>query len=148
MKLEVQFLDIDAVFPIRAHDTDAGLDLVATRMYFDAATKIFTYSTGIAVAIPKGYAGLLFPRSSITKTDLILANSVGVIDSDYRGELLVKFRVGKEQDGYSSTFPKAYQVGEKIAQLVIIPIALPTPIQVVELNTTERGKGGFGSTGA
>lgn len=95
--------------------------------------------SGIAVEIPKGYAGFLFPRSGVYKTWSYLTNCVGVIDSDYRGEVCAIF----------STFTgkKFYQVGERFAQLVILPVPEVEYIEAEELSSTERGAGGYGSTG-
>ena len=138
MRLKFKRLSPEATVPKRAHDTDAGLDLTATRMSYDARTEIYTYGTGIAVEIPEGYMGLLAPRSSIYKKDLQLANSVGIIDSAYRGEIVLKFRALGTQD---------YDIGDRIGQLIIVPIALPMPVEVEELSNTARNQGGFGSSG-
>lgn len=138
--LRVKLLHEDAEKPTRAHDGDAGLDLRAVHTYVieEGITKV---RTGIGVEIPYGYVGLLFIRSSIaTKRGLELANSVGVIDAHYRGELIVALKnEGNE--------PVTIRKGERIAQLVISPILLPTVEVVDELSETERGEGGFGSTG-
>jgi len=131
------------VLPERAHPTDAGLDLVATRLTqeVDASGKlILVYHTDIAVEIPEGYVGLLFMKSSIAQRSISLCNAVGVIDSDYRGEIMSKFKITTD------AIPSVYQPGDKFAQLVIVPISLPTPVIVTELSETERGEGGFGST--
>lgn len=139
IKLKVKKLHPDAVIPSIAKPGDAGMDLTAVSQSVDADTNMI-YHIGIAVEIPEGYVGLLFPRSSNSKKDLLLSNSVGVIDSGYRGELMVKFK--KLQ-----TFPKHYEVGERVAQLVIIEIPKVTVSEVDELSSSERGEGGFGSTG-
>jgi len=96
--------------------------------------------------IPKGYVGLVFPRSSIRKTDLSLTNSVGVIDSGYRGELQATFKkvYGPNDVRIDQT---DYKVGDRIAQIIIIPYPQITFVEVDELSITERGEGGFGSTG-
>ena len=91
--------------------------------------------------IPKGYVGLVFPRSSIRNQDLILSNCVGVIDSGYRGELQATF---KKTNGLDSL---KYKVGERGAQIVILPYPQIRMIESNELSNTERGEGGFGSTG-
>ena len=138
MKVKIKKLDIDAVVPRYAKVGDAGLDLVATsrKQEYD----IITYGTSIAVEIPEGYVGLIFPRSSIYKTDLILTNSVGVIDSGYRGEIMFKFKaIG---DIFNS-----YSVGDRIGQLIILPYPQIEFEEVEELSTTTRGEGGFGSSG-
>lgn len=139
IKLKVKKLHPDAVIPSIAKPGDAGMDLTAVSQSVDADTNMI-YHIGIAVEIPEGHVGLLFPRSSNSKKDLLLSNSVGVIDSGYRGELMVKFK--KLQ-----TFPKHYEIGERVAQLVIMEIPKVTVAVVDELSSSERGEGGFGSTG-
>ena len=99
----------------------------------------YVYLTGIALEIPSGYVGLLFPRSSVSRTCLSLANSVGVVDSGYRGEIMLKF-------GCSSTL-SCYKVGDRIGQLIIMPYPQVQFEQVEELSDSDRGEGGFGSTG-
>ena len=103
-----------------------------------------TIHTGVRVEIPYGYAGMLFARSSLSKTGWILGNSVGVIDRDFRGEILVKLRYIGDADDYSAPF----EIGDRIAQLVVITSIPPQKWQVgdVDLNT-KRGDKGFGSTG-
>ena len=131
------------VLPTRAHSTDAGLDLTATRLTqeVDASGKlILVYHTDIAVEIPEGYVGLLFMKSSVYNRSLTLTNAVGVIDSGYRGEIISKFKITTD------AIPSVYQPGEKFAQLVIVPVALDETEFVDELSDTERGEGGFGST--
>ena len=131
------------VLPERAHPTDAGLDLTATRLTqeVDASGKlVLVYHTDIAVEIPEGYVGLLFMKSSISKRSIDLVNAVGVIDSDYRGEIMGKFKITTD------AIPSVYQHGEKFAQLIIMPIMLGTAEFVDELSETNRGDGGFGST--
>lgn len=141
VELKIKKLHSDAVIPSIAKAGDAGMDLTAVSQTIDADSN-FIYNIGLAVEIPEGYVGLLFPRSSNSKKDLILSNSVGVIDSGYRGELMVKFKhIG------GSPFPKIYSAGERIAQLVIIEIPKVIVTVVDELSSSERGEGGFGSTG-
>lgn len=147
MKIKFEKLHDDAVLPKYAKEGDAGMDLVATSKNIGSKmisenvgeTSYIQYGTGLAVEIPEGYVGLLFPRSSITKSDLILKNSVGVIDSGYRGEICLRFYPTKSSGD-------RYNVGERIGQLIIIPIPKIEPIWSLELSDTERGKGGFGST--
>lgn len=122
--------------PLFKADGNAGYDLTATSktdggMYIE-------YGTDIAVAIPEGFGGFLFPRSSVSNYGLILANCVGVVDSSYRGEIKLRF---KAVDG------PQYKVGERVGQLVLLPILSPTWAEVEELPATVRGFGGFGSTG-
>lgn len=131
------------VLPTRAHSTDAGLDLTATRLTqeVDASGKlILVYHTDIAVEIPEGYVGLLFMKSSVYNRSLTLTNCVGVIDCGFIGEIIGKFKITTD------AIPSVYQPGEKFAQLVIVPVALDETEFVDELSDTERGDGGFGST--
>lgn len=138
-KLKVKQLHRDALVPTSANPGDAGLDLVATNIEWDHENKTITYGTGIAVEIPFGHVGLLFPRSSVYKTGLTLCNSVGVIDSGYRGEIKAKFYNPNNQTGYD--------LGDKIVQLVVVPFTT-LPIKLVdELSSSERGTGGWGSSG-
>lgn len=212
MQIKFKKLSSKAVIPQRAHQTDAGFDLVATSRIFDKDGNA-TYGTGIAVEIPEGYMGLVFPRSSIAKKDLALSNSVGIIDSGYRGEILAKFKPtllyvdnpplpsaridAREPEGGSdqtdirtqsvdfygaSSFnydcyleankrffdygelheddndyiigrtpctlnPRVYEVGDRIAQLVIVPTLDVIFEEADELTPTDRADGGYGSTG-
>ena len=140
MQVKIKKLNPNAVIPTCAKSGDAGMDLVATKIISNTTFDV-TYGTDLAMEIPKGFVGLVFPRSSIRKYELILSNSVGVIDSGYRGELQATF---KKENGLDSL---AYKVGDKIAQIMIIPYP-PIEFDVVdELSDTERGDGGFGSTG-
>jgi dUTP pyrophosphatase len=140
MQVRIKKLNESAVIPSYAKDGDAGMDLIATSIIGEEPFQI-TYGLGVALEIPKGFVGLVFPRSSIRKTDLSLTNCVGVIDSGYRGELQATFRKHK---GVAS---KTYEVGDRVAQIMIIPHP-PIEFHVVdELSDTERGEGGFGSTG-
>jgi dUTP pyrophosphatase len=120
---------------------DAGADLVATSVDFSRKNQV-VYGTGIAVEIPEGMVGLVFPRSSVRNYDLSMANSVGVIDSGYRGEIMVTFNVLNLH-----TVENSYQVGDRIAQLIIIPVPLAKYVEVEELSETQRGQQGHGSTG-
>lgn len=129
-----------AVKPIYSKVGDAGLDLVATTFVAVNETHI-TYGTDLAFEIPEGYVGLIFPRSSIRNYTLSLSNSVGVIDSGYRGEVQVTF------NKLSSNKPVYYNQGDKIAQMIILPYPQIALVEVAELSSTERGEGGFGSTG-
>lgn len=132
-------LHSDAVIPKYAKPGDAGLDLVATQI-ISQDTQQVTYGTGLAIEIPEGYVGLIFPRSSIRKYELALSNSVGVIDSGYRGEIQATFNTR-----YYGEI--VYKKGDKIAQLVIIPYPQVELYESDELSESERGSGGFGSTG-
>lgn len=140
-------LDENTVIPSYANEEDAGLDFTATSKTYDDAGNIM-YGTSIALAIPKGYVGLLFPRSSVSKKLQILANSVGVIDSSYRGEIIFKFK--PIEGGHSrniSTLEDQYEVGDRIGQIVILPYPLVKLSEVDELPDSIRGNNGFGSTG-
>lgn len=147
MKVKIKKLHPEAVIPKYAKNGDAGLDLTAISQEFKRLpdnSKIITYETGLAVEIPEGYVGLIFPRSSISKTSLSLTNSVGVIDSGYRGEIKFKFRI----DANSRPVQECtYKTGERIGQLIIIPYPKVELEEVEELSSTERGIGGFGSSG-
>lgn len=128
----------EAVIPTRANPTDAGADLTATSVKI--TDSYIEYGTGIAIQLPENHCGLIFPRSSISNYDLKLCNSVGVIDEAFRGEILLRFNTTKPYGN------KGYQVGDRIGQLVIIPLPEITFEEVEELNDTERGNGGFGSS--
>lgn len=139
MEVRIKKLTENAKMPTKAHATDAGYDLYAASTSVDKNYNV-VYGTGVAVEIPTGYVGLVFPRSSIASKDIMLSNSVGVIDSGYRGEVMAKFkRVTGEFD--------SYQVGDRIAQLIIIPYPEVTFVEVDELSDSDRGVGGYGSTG-
>jgi len=140
MKVKIKKLDPNAVIPKYAKEGDAGLDLVATSK-IENTTFQATYGTGLAVEIPKGFVGLVFPRSSIRNTELQLSNSVGVIDSGYRGEIRATFNKTNGLDSMD------YRVGDRIAQLIVIPYPEVEFEEVSELSDTDRGNGGFGSTG-
>lgn len=144
--MEVKFkkLSDKAVTPTYAHDGDAGLDLTATGIHSEineCGQFVIVYHTGLAFEIPKGYVGLIFPRSSIAKKSLTLTNCVGVIDSNYRGEVLAKFK-----NTTGDSVPAVYPIGAKIAQLIIMPYPIVSLIESDELSSTERGEGGFGSS--
>jgi dUTP pyrophosphatase len=140
MKVKIKKIHPDAVIPSYAKTGDAGMDLVATSIINEEVFQI-TYGLGIALEIPEGFVGLVFPRSSIRKTDLSLTNCVGVIDSGYRGELQATFR---KERGVAS---RKYEVGDRALQIMIIPHPTIEFNEVNELSNTERGDGGFGSTG-
>lgn len=141
MQVKIKKLHPDAVIPKYAKEDDAGMDLVATEIINETSDQV-TYGTGLAMEIPEGFVGLVFPRSSIRKYDLSLSNSVGVIDSGYRGELQVTFKKTKQ---YTSA---TYNVGDRVAQIMIIPRPYINFVEAKELSSTERGDGGFGSTGS
>ena len=143
MHVKIKKLHPNAVIPTYAKDGDAGMDLVATSIISETTTDV-TYGMGIALEIPYEFVGLIFPRSSVRKYDLALTNCVGVIDSGYRGELQATFKKTNWLKGNES---EKYQIGDRIAQIIIIPHPYITFDEVEELSSTERGEGGFGSTG-
>ncbi len=138
MRIRIKKVHENAVVPKYAHFGDAGVDLVAVRHWEDDHGNT-CYGTGLAMEIPVHYVGLLFPRSSVSKTNLRLCNSVGVIDSGYRGEIIVKF----DKNG-----AKGYKVGDRVAQLVLVPIPSVQFVEVINLPGSDRGTGGFGSSGS
>lgn len=158
MKVRTKIIDKSIFTPLLryAKQGDAGIDLTATSKRYDSDGNI-VYGTNRAFEIPEGYVGLLFPRSSNSKKDLRLTNSVGVLDSGYRGEILFKFR----NDNFASMnpmlkndlingqigFSNEYEIGDRIGQLIIIPYPTIEFEEVDELSETERGAGGYGSTG-
>ena len=155
LDVQIKRLHQDAVIPAYAKPGDAGMDLTAISMKVDPDGLYIEYGTGLAIAIPDGYVGYLFPRSSVSNTSLDLKNSVGVIDSSYRGEIRFRFhdhRMKPEVTGHELTgnyIPSkyAYAVGDRIGQIIIMPIPAVKFTEVDELTSTERGVGGYGSTG-
>lgn len=139
MKIRFKKINENAVMPTKAHASDAGFDLTATSRMYDN-NNCYVYGCGLAVEIPEGYVGLVFPRSSNAKKDLLLSNSVGVIDSGYRGEIMAKFKTLRP-------FPQMYKIGERFAQLIIMPIPDIEWEETEELSDSERGTGGYGSSG-
>lgn len=129
--------------PAKAHATDAGFDLYCTSIEIDWEKRQLVCHTGLAFEIPDGYVGLIFPRSSVSNKPLMMANSVGVIDSGYRGEVTAKFNIIGMQEIYANN----YQVGDKIAQMIIIPYPEINFVESEKLSDTDRGSGGYGSTG-
>ena len=140
MKVLFKKLHPDAVKPKFGKPGDAGADLVATVAW--ATESQIVYGTGLAVEIPEGMVGLVFPRSSVRNYALSMANSVGVIDSGYRGEIMVTFNIKT-----SHNTRELYKIGDRIAQLVIVPVPLIQYVETKELSETSRGEGGHGSTG-
>lgn len=136
--LPVRRLDPAAVLPTRAHADDAGLDLYALEDTTAPPGEGSVLRTGVAVAVPAGHVGLLCDRSSMAKRGLKTAG--GVIDAGYRGEVgVVVWNLSRQ--------PQTVKKGERIAQMLLVPIAAPTPIDSSDLGSTTRGAGGFGSTG-
>lgn len=147
MEVKIKRLVEDAVIPAYAHDTDAGLDLVATSYEYKDDIHCHVYGTGLAVEIPEGYVGLLFPRSSNRKTESYLTNHVGVVDSGYRGEIMLSFKTRDYKEVAIQQLYKPYEVGDKVAQLIIMPYPKIKFIEVDELSNSDRGENGHGSTG-
>ena len=139
MKVKVMKLDAGAKIPKYAKAGDAGMDLYAVSQKFDDHGN-YVFGTGLAMEIPEGYVGLIFPRSSISKTSHSLRNAVGVIDSGYRGEIMMKYDI-------NTLNSPVYEVGDRIAQIIILPYPEIEFEEAWELSKTNRGKGGFGSTG-
>ena len=143
MELKIKRLSDKAIMPIRAHEGDAGLDLTTTSITSEineCGQFILVYHSDIAVEIPDGYVGLLFPRSSIAKKSIQFTNAVGVIDSG--GEIMAKVR-----NTSGDSIPAVYKVGEKFAQLVIVPYVSDITIsEVSELQESDRGTSGYGSS--
>jgi dUTP pyrophosphatase len=150
MEVRIKKLNPNAVIPTYAKPGDGGMDLVATSIISDTPEQI-TYGMGIALEIPEGFVGLIFPRSSVRKTGLMLSNCVGVCDSGYRGELQATFNkvFGSERMYDETKIPTTeyYKVGDRIAQIMIIPYPPIEFMEVEQLSDSERGEGGFGSTG-
>ena len=140
LQVKIKRLSENAVIPCYAKDGDAGMDLVAIDKE-DISINQVKYFTGISMEIPYGYVGLIFPRSSVYKYGLSLSNSVGVIDSGYRGEIMVIFNKKFGLD------LRNYKVGDRVAQIIILPYPQVMFVESEELSETERGSGGFGSTG-
>lgn len=138
--IRVKKLVPEAVLPKKAHASDAGFDLVAVSVEEDRKREIVTYHTGIAMEIPEGYVGLVFPRSSVYKHQLVLSNCVGVIDSGYRGEILLKYRVMQPHIS-------RYCSGDRVGQIVIVALPEFEMVESDDLSDSDRGEGGYGSTG-
>jgi dUTP pyrophosphatase len=142
MTLRVVRLDPRATLPARAHPDDAGLDLHALEAATLAPGERASIPTGIAIAIEPGHAGLVLPRSGLAaRHGISVVNAPGLIDSGYRGEL----RVLLLNNDSSASFE--VEAGDRIAQLVLIAVAIAEPVEVTQLSETPRGVGGFGSSG-
>lgn len=139
MKVKVKKLSENVVVPQYAKSGDAGLDLTATSRNVDQKGFV-EYGTGLSFEIPEGYVGLIFPRSSISKINMSLTNSVGVVDSGYRGEVKLRFKPSGAGNGI-------YEIGERVGQLIILPYPSVELVEADELDETDRGSGGFGSSG-
>ena len=167
LEVKIKKLHKDAVIPKYETVGSAGMDLTAVSKEYDEYGNI-CYDTGLAFEIPENHVGLIFPRSSLSKKDLSLANHVGVIDADYRGSISFKFKptlcyadyTPKSDEDYKEnsdyiTVPQItdndivhedYSIGDRIGQIIIVPYPKVSFVEVDELSETERGTGGFGST--
>jgi dUTP pyrophosphatase len=145
MIVKFKKLKEEAVTPSYSKAGDAAMDLTAITKnqvmntdFYSQDLKYLEYGTGLSIEVPENHVALIFPRSSISETDLTLTNSVGVIDSGYRGEIKFRFRATKNEIQYN--------VGDRVGQMLIIPYPTIELEEVKELSKTERGTGGFGST--
>ena len=167
LEVKIKKLHKDAVIPKYETVGSAGMDLTAVCKEYDVNGNI-CFDTGLSFEIPEGFVGLIFPRSSLSKKDLMLTNSVGVIDSDYRGSVSFKFKPTlcyadytpksdedfKESSDYIATpqivdndiIHEDYSIGDRIGQIIIVPYPKVSFVEVDELSKTDRGTGGFGST--
>lgn len=142
MELKVARLKDGATLPSRAHEGDAGLDLYACEPAHIGPGERWSVGTGVAVEIPEGHAGLVLPRSGLArKHGIALVNSPGLIDSGYRGEVRVLLLNTDPAEIFR------VELGDRIAQLVLAPVALAEPVEAAALSESARGDGGFGSSG-
>jgi dUTP pyrophosphatase len=140
-ELPVKRLHAEATIPTRAYEGDAGLDLSACERVELGPGERAVVSTGLAVAIPEGHAGLVLPRSGLAvRHGIGKVNAPGLIDSGYRGELKVVLLNTDRNERF------VVEPGMRIAQLVVVPVVSPEPTEVAELPATERGERGFGSS--
>ncbi len=142
MRLAVRRLHPDATLPTRAHPDDAGLDLRALEGARIGPGERLSIRTGLAVELPPGHAGLVLPRSGLAaRHGIALVNAPGLVDAGFRGEVRVLLLNTDRDDAFT------LRAGDRIAQLVVVSVAAPQPVEVAELSASERGSGGFGSTG-
>lgn len=150
LKVKIKKLHPDAKMPFYAKPGDAGMDLTAVSKKYDDYGNVH-YGFGLAFEIPEGYVGLIFPRSSCAKFDLSLSNCVGVIDSGYRSEVSAKFKPALMYNTFHDkdlpAYKKEYEVGDRVAQIIIMPYPQVEFEEAEELSETERGTGGYGHTG-
>ena len=136
MQIKIKKLNPEAKIPSYAHPGDAGMDVYAISK--NETEKFVEYGTGLSFELPSDHVLLVFPRSSISNTDLAMANSVGVLDSGYRGELKLRFKKSGETD---------YAIGDRVGQILVLPFPIIEFEEKDELADSSRGVGGFGSTG-
>lgn len=173
MRVKIKKLTKEAVIPKYAKPGDAGMDLTATSVKYNEEYGTIEYGTGLAFEIPEGHVGLIFPRSSNKKKDVYLTNHVGVVDSGYRGEVKFAFKpeysewksggteyldenlengnfifYGKDvEHRWRKRSLNVYGVGDRVGQIIILPYPSIEFEEVQQLSETERGEGGYGSTG-
>lgn len=153
LKVKIKRLHPDSVIPQYGKPGDAGMDLTAiSKQYDDVGNAV--YGTGLSMEIPEGYVGLIFPRSSVSNFNQFLTNCVGVIDSGYRGEIMSKFKpvslsfCMNVPNGYKHDLVhREYEIGDRVAQIIIVPYPQVEFVLSDELTETVRGDGGFGHTG-
>ena len=142
MELACRRLTDDATLPTRAHEGDAGLDLYAAEAASLGPGERTSVGTGVAVEIPEGHAGLVLPRSGLAaRHGIALVNAPGLIDAGYRGEVRVLLLNTDPEEAFEIA------TGDRIAQLIVTPFAPVEPVEALELSASERGVGGFGSSG-
>jgi len=141
MKIVVENKETFSFVPTKGTDKSAGYDLYSPDSVFVPVGQVVVINTEISVEIPEGYFGLLCPRSSMGKKGFSLINTIGIIDSDYRGQIILHFVNNGKLD-------HTIYRGDRVAQLLIVPYISPKIVVVEELSETVRGTGGFGSTGA
>lgn len=158
MKVRFKKLHKDAVIPTKSYEFDAGFDLTAVSKDWNSLYDFWEYNTGLAIQIPKGFVGKIYQRSSVSKKDLFLCNATGIIDSGYNGEISFRFKDVFSHEVLTSAIDadevgddviqsgREYQIGDKIGQLIIMPIPSIEFEEVEELSDTERGRCGYGST--
>jgi dUTP pyrophosphatase len=134
----------DAVIPTYAHPGDAGMDVTAVAI--NITDNYIEYDTGLQFQLPAGYVMLIFPRSSNSKKDLLLANSVGLLDSGYTGNLKLRFK-HIHSHSHPTSDEQMYNIGDRVGQRMIVPYPEINFIETEDFEDTERGSGGFGSSG-
>lgn len=145
MKIQFKKLVEHAAIPSKAYSGDAAYDLTAVDTAYNPEHGYIEYGTGLALSLPETHVGLLFPRSSLSKKELVLCNHVGVLDSGYRNEIAFRFKPLKPIQDLADE--ETYHVGDRIGQLMIIRKEDIQFEEVEELDDSERGTGGFGSSG-
>ena len=145
INVKIKKLVPEATIPKYAFKTDAGCDVIATSRKI--THNFIEYGTGIAFDIPEGYYIEIFPRSSISKYNLLLCNSVGIIDEQYKGEIKFRFKRIMHEGNLFKDFENIYNIGDKIGQIILKQRPKINFIEVDELTESDRGASGYGSTG-